>query len=227
LIKPAATVKEQDVGDARNALSSRDSHIWTLRISLLLTFTLLIAVVYILYQRQSDITVHVPPDLSQGAVLKPGTLQRPNVYVFANYVWRGLNDWTDSGRTDYSNNIERFRCLITPDFEKWLRNNYDYKRRQGELDRTRLLTEQALVAYDNAFVTPVGANVYSVAMVMQLQERVGGMVIKDVMMNYSLRVVPDRRTCNKMGMAIDGFMIDPTRAEDDAEKKSKLMRNKS
>lgn len=184
------------------------------------------ALVYILYQRQSDITVHVPPDLSTGVALKPNQLQKPNTYAFANYVWRGLNDWNDSGRTDYDNNITKYECLITPDFEKWLRANSATKRRQGELDRTRLLSEEGGLMYKPEFVSPLSHNAYSVAMIMRLQERVGGMVIKDVPMQYSLRVVVDRRMCNKMGMALDGFMVDPTRAEQDAEEKSKKARIK-
>jgi hypothetical protein len=89
-----------------------------------------------------------------------------------------------------------------------------------------VLTEELF--YQEGFVSDVGVNVFSVAMVMKLQERVGGMVIKNVAMNYSLRVVPDFRNCNEMGMAVDGFMVDPTRAEKEAEEKSKKERaNKS
>lgn len=214
------------MGDARNALHSRDSHIWTLRIVLLLVIGLLIFQSFVMYQRQNEITVHVPPDLSRGATLKPGELQKPNSYSFANYVWRGLNDWPESGKDDYKKAIDKYKCLITPEFERWLNQNRNEKSRAGELDRTRVLTEELF--YQEAFVSELGMNSFSVAMVMKLQERVGGMVIKNVTMNYSLRVVPDLRNCNEMGMAIDGFMVDPTRAEKEAEEKSKKERaNKS
>ncbi|PUA30387.1 MAG: hypothetical protein B0W54_07785 [Cellvibrio sp. 79] len=214
------------MGDARNALHSRDSHIWTLRIALVFAFGLAFFQAYVNYQRQSEITVHVPPDLSRGATLKPGMLQKPNTYSFAHYVWRGLNDWPESGKADYKKAIEKYKCLITPEFESWLKKNMAEKSRAGELDRTRVLTEELF--YQEGFVSDVGVNVFSVAMVMKLQERVGGMVIKNVAMNYSLRVVPDFRNCNEMGMAVDGFMVDPTRAEKEAEGKSKKERaNKS
>jgi integrating conjugative element protein (TIGR03746 family) len=211
------------VGDARNALHSRDSHIWSLRIALLLLIGLLILQSMVIYKRQNEITVHVPPDLSKGATLKPGQLQAANAYAFGNYVWRNLNDWSESGKKDYKRLIEEYQCLVTPEFKRWLELNEAQKRRQGELDRTRVLSE--INPYKPEFVSELGSNVFSVALVMKIQERVGSVIIKDVGMSYSLRVVPDYRKCNVMGMSLDGFMIDPTRAEQEAEENSKKARS--
>lgn len=212
------------MGDARNALHSRDSHIWTLRIVLLLLIALLFLQSLVIYQRQNEITVHVPPDLSKGATLKPGEIQSANAYAFGIYVWRNLNDWSESGKKDYERLINDYECMVTPEFEGWLRKNHAQKRRQGELDRTRVLSEQ--IPYKPDYVAELGSNVFSVALVMKIQERVEGVIIKDVSMNYSLRVVPDSRKCNVMGMALDGFMVDPTRAEQEAEENSKKARAK-
>lgn len=210
------------MGDARNALHSRDSHIWTLRIVLLLLIGLLLLQTAVIYTRQNDITVHVPPDLSNGAVLKPDELQGVSAYAFAMYVWRNLNDWGVSGSDDYKRLIDEYQCLITPEFESWLRKNEDQKRRQGELDRTRVLSDINL--YKPEFVTELSKNVFSVALLVKIQERVKSVVIKDVAMSYSIRVIPDKRKCNPMGMALDGFMFDPTRAEAEAEAKSRKER---
>ena len=211
------------MGDARNALHSRDSHIWTLRIVLLVLMGLLFLQSLVIYSRQNEITVHVPPDLSKGATLKPGELHAANSYAFANYVWRNLNDWGVSGKDDYKRLIDEYRCMVTPEFERWLRLNEAQKRRQGELDRTRVFS--AINPYRPEFVSELGSNVFSVALVLNIQERVKSVVIKDVGMSYSLRVVPDTRKCNQMGMALDGFMIDPTRAEQEAEENSKKERS--
>lgn len=210
------------MGDARNALHSRDSHIWTLRIVLLLLIGLLLLQTAVIHNRQNDITVHVPPDLSNGAVLKPDELQGVSAYAFAMYVWRNLNDWRVSGSDDYKRLIDEYQCLITPEFESWLRKNEELKRRQGELDRTRVLSDTNL--YKPDFVTELSKNVFSVALLVNIQERVKGVVIKDVPMSYSIRVIPDNRKCNPMRMALDGFMFDPTRAEADAEAKSRKER---
>lgn len=210
------------MGDARNALHSRDSHIWTLRIVLVLVIGLLFGQTAVIYTRQNDITVHVPPDLSNGAVLKPDELQGVSAYAFAMYVWRNLNDWGTSGSDDYKRLIDEYQCLISPDFERWLRLNEEQKRRQGELDRTRVLSDINL--YKPEFVTELSKNVYSVALLVKIQERVKNVIIKDVGMSYSIRVIPDKRKCNPMGMALDGFMVDPTRAEAEAEAKSRKER---
>lgn len=212
------------MADARNALHSRDSHIWTLRIVLLLLIALLILQSLVIYQRQNEITVHVPPDLSKGATLTPGAIHSANAYSFAIYVWRNLNDWSLSGKTDYARLIDEYKCLVTPEFERWLHQNHNQKRRQGELDRTRVLSE--LIPFKPDYVTELGSNVFSVALILKIQERVEGAIIKDVQMHYALRVVPDSRKCNVMGMALDGFILDPTRAEREAEEKSKKARVK-
>lgn len=210
------------MGDARNALHSRDSHIWTLRMVLLLLTGLLFLQSMVIYTRQNELTVHVPPDLSKGATLKPGALQAANSYAFAIYVWRNLNDWGINGKDDYEKLINEYQCLVTPEFEQWLRKNLAHKKQEGELDRTRVLFEKN--SYKPEFVSELASNVFSVTLLMKIQERVKSVVIKDVVMNYSLRVVPDARKCNVMGMALDGFIVDPTRAEQEAEENSKKAR---
>lgn len=210
------------MADARNALHSRDSHIWTLRIVILILAALLMLQSLVIYTRQNDLTVHVPPDLTNGAVLKPGEVKAVNAYAFAVYVWRNLNDWGSSGKDDYSRLIDEYRCLVTPEFERWLRQNQLLKRRQGELDRTRVLADLGL--FKPEYVTAMGGNIFAVSLLTTIQERVKGVVIKDVGMSYALRVVPDYRKCNVMGMALDGFLVDPTRAEQEAEEISRKAR---
>lgn len=210
------------MADARNALTSRDSHIWTLRMVVLILLGIILALLFVLSEFHRNITVHVPPDLSKGAVLRPGELQKPNAYSFALYVWKGLNEWPVNGKEDYQKAIEKYKCLVTPEFEQWLLKNKEQKGKAGELDRTRFLSEGS--AYQESFVVHLGANTYSIATIQRLQERIGGMLIKDVHMNYSLKVIPDSRNCNEMGMALAGFMVDPSRAEQEAEQQSKKSR---
>lgn len=210
------------MGDARNALHSRDSHIWTLRMVIVILAGVILFLIHVISSYQQNIKVHVPPDRSHGVTLKPGELQKPNAYAFALNTWKGLNEWMDNGKEDYPAAIQKYKCMVTPDFEQWLLKNKEQKGKAGELDRTRYLSESN--AYDEAFVVALGANTFSVATIMKLQEHFNGMLIKDVNMNYSLKVVPDNRNCNEMGMALAGFMVDPTRAEQEAEEKSKRAR---
>jgi hypothetical protein len=88
--------------DARNALSSRDSHIWTLRVVVIALSAVIFGLLGIVYTKQNVFRVQIPPDLSKGALIKPGEYLAPNSYMFAHFVWRELNDWKVSGKVDYT-----------------------------------------------------------------------------------------------------------------------------
>ena len=47
----------------------------------------------------SDITLHIPPDLSSGALVRVGEIPKPNVYGFGYYMWQQLNRWPRDGAT--------------------------------------------------------------------------------------------------------------------------------
>ena len=199
------------MGDIRNKISAQDSHIWTLRIGLVVLSVLLGVSLTVIAYLNTQVDVHVPPDISKGGVLIPGQLQKPNSYTFALTVWKSINAWKESGNKEYGANIEQYSCQLTPKFKSYLVKHLKKKNKQGELDRSRDLYET--VAYKEEFVTPLGGNTYAVALLLQLKERVENLPIKDVPMQYSLRVVTDSRACNKFGMALDGFANNPFRTE--------------
>lgn len=199
------------MSEPRNAINARDSHIWTLRMALVIVGIITLTLAGILYTRQNDFFLHIPPDLSQGAMIKPGELQAPNSYTFASYIWRSLNDWPVEGKKDYSANIKKFDCYLSPSFKKWIEDNEKKKSEAGELGRTRLLSHHEAFSAD--MVNPIGNNVFHVALTMRLLERTEGLPIKDIVLLYPLRVVPDTRFCNEMGMALDGFYSQPERTE--------------
>lgn len=199
------------MSEPRNAISARDSHIWTLRMALVIVSVVAVLLVAVLYSKQNDFNCHIPPDLSRGSKIKPGDLQAPNAYAFASYVWRGINDWPNDGKKDYSANISKFECYVTPTFLKWIKDNAKEKSDKGELGRTRNLSIDDL--YSDDMSQPIGNNVFTVALTTRVHERIEGLPIKDIIVRYPLRVVPDTRTCNVMGMALDGFYAQPERTE--------------
>jgi integrating conjugative element protein (TIGR03746 family) len=199
------------VSEPRNAISARDSHIWTLRMALVIVGCIALALAGILYTRQNDFFLHVPPDLSHGANIKPGELQAPNAYAFASFIWRGLNDWPLTGKTDYPTNIKKLECYVSPAFLQWIQKNAKEKNDSGELSRTRSLSLDD--AFTSDMVDPIGNNVFDVALTAKVHERIEGLAIKDIIVRYPLRVVADTRSCNLMGMALDGFYAQPERTE--------------
>jgi len=199
------------MSEPRNAISARDSHIWTLRMALVIVSVIAAGLAGLLYSKQNDFFLHVPPDLSQGANIKPGELQAPNSYAFANFVWRGLNDWSNAGKTDYPENIKKYACYVTPTFLQWIQKNQKEKTEAGELGRTRSLSIDD--PYSPDMSKPIGNNSFEVALTTKIHERIEGLPIKDIIVRYPLRVVPDTRRCNLMGMALDGFYAQPERTE--------------
>jgi integrating conjugative element protein (TIGR03746 family) len=199
------------MAEPRHAISARDSHIWTLRMAVLLLAAIALCLAGLLYTRQNDFFLHVPPDLSHGANIKPGELQAPNAYAFASYIWRGLNDWPTEGKKDYSADIQKYACYLSPSFLQWVQKNEKEKSDAGELGRTRSLSLDN--AFTNDMVNPIGNNVFEVLLTSTIHERTEGLPIKDIIVRYPLRVVADTRPCNLMGMALDGFYAQPERTE--------------
>jgi integrating conjugative element protein (TIGR03746 family) len=197
------------MSDTRHGISSRDSHIWSLRIALVLSFGMIAALIGVIMSRQNHFTISIPPDLSQGALVKPGEFQKPTAYVFAMHIWRELNDWKISGKKDYPARIKVYECYVTPSFHRWLLSNVDQKEKEGELDRARRTT--LVSPYRESLVTNLGANTFSVTLDINLIEDIKGREVKNIAIRYPLRVVPDYRTCNRFGMSLDGFAAEPTR----------------
>lgn len=199
------------MSNPRNAVSARDSHIWTLRVGFIMASALSAGLLVTIDNKQNDFNCHIPPDLSRGANIKPGELQAPNSYAFASNVWRSLNDWEHEGKVDYINNIKKYECYVTPTFFTWLKENAKQKEDAGELGRTRNLSMED--AYADGMSTPMGNNVFAVTLTTRVHERIEALPIKDIIVRYPLRVVPDTRKCNAMGMALDGFYAQPERTE--------------
>src|SRR4051812_22872041 len=49
----------------------------------------------------ADLTIHIPPDISNGATLKVGEIPKPVIYSFAYEVWQEINYWPNDGMIDY------------------------------------------------------------------------------------------------------------------------------
>ncbi|MCR6651428.1 MAG: TIGR03746 family integrating conjugative element protein [Cellvibrionaceae bacterium] len=197
------------MSDTRHGISSRDSHIWSLRIALILSFIMIGALIGVIFSRQNHFTIGIPPDLSQGALVKPGEFQKSTAYVFALHVWRELNDWKISGKKDYPARVKVYECYVTPSFHKWLLSNIEQKDKEGELDRARRTT--LVSPFREALVTHLGANTFSVTLDINLIEDIKNREVKNIAIRYPLRVVPDYRSCNRFGMSLDGFAAEPSR----------------
>lgn len=164
-----------------------------------------------------DITVHVPPDLSEGVTLGLQDIPKPNVYAFAFYIWQQVNRWPDNGEKDYPKNLYSFQAYMTPRFRAELLRQLKQRGKRGELvGRVRALHAVPGVVYEDRRVDVVSDGVWIVWIDAIIEETVAGLEVKRTPIRYPLRVVryevdPE---ANPWGMALDGFSQDPVRIPD-------------
>src|SRR5690625_2240737 len=113
--QPALQPRTQFVSRIRNALTARDRLVWYLVMVVVLLGALLAHAQYRLVTVQTDITMHVPPDLSRGARLKPNRPEPSSVYLYTQHIWQQINEWLSSGTTDYRAAIDQYQCYVSPD----------------------------------------------------------------------------------------------------------------
>ncbi len=166
------------------------------------------------------LTLHIPPDLSHGAVLRAGEVPKPNVYAFAFYIWQQINRWTNDGERDYPKNLYAFQAYVTPRFRAELLRQLEERGRRGELvGRVRALHALPGAAYEDTFVEAAGPGAWTVRIDALIEETVAGLEVKRAPIRYWLRVIryevdPE---ANPWGLALDGFARDPVRIPDEPQ----------
>lgn len=161
--------------------------------------------------RDTNLTIHIPPDLSSGAVLKVGKradVPPPNVYIFAFHVWQQINNWTKDGATDYGQQIFDYQWYITPACRQQLEADMRIKADASELvGRTRTIMEIPGQGYTSERVASLGSGAWTVSADVILNEYVKGVLVKKTYVRYPLRVVRyavDSER-NPWGLAVDCF----------------------
>ena len=166
------------------------------------------------------LTVHVPPDLRSGAVLRIQEVPPANVYAFAYYIFQQLNRWPEDGASDYGAAIFRVSPYLTPRYRADLLAELEQKGRRGELaHRVRALQGLPGLAYEERRVDILADDAWVVWLDLELVESVKGMAVKHMVIRYPLRVVrhavdPER---NPWGLALDGFAAEGPRRLEESE----------
>ncbi|ENU2135480.1 PFL_4703 family integrating conjugative element protein, partial [Salmonella enterica] len=134
----------------RHALSERDNHILTLRITcvalgILAAFSM---AGWMLAPR--DLTVHVPPDLRSGSTQKWWEVPSSTVYSFGFYIFQQLNAWPKNGDSDYPARIAQMSPYLTPGCQDFLNKDVKLRRTHDELkDRVRMVYEIPMQGYNS------------------------------------------------------------------------------
>lgn len=204
-----------------HVVDAKDQHILTLRI---ICLCLLVGCGYMYAGWRSapqDITVHVPPDLSEGGILGFDEIPPPNVYLFSFYIYQQINLWSKDGSVDYKKNIEALGCYITPHFREQLLADYSERLLNGELkERSRSIHQIPSRTYERRRVVIESDSSWQVYMDLRVVEEIATEPVRDTFIQYPLRVVryDIDRECNPWGIAIDDFVAVPRRLNLDERK---------
>lgn len=155
-----------------------------------------------------DLTLHIPPDLSNGATLKVGESPKPNLYTFSFHIWQQVNRWAKNGQDDFPRNIYTFAAYMTPRFRASLERDMKKRGKRGELaGRVRALHQDTDAPYEDRRVDVIGPGSWVVWIDAVIEETVAGLGVKTKRIRYPMRVVRydvDREK-NPWGWALDGF----------------------
>jgi len=154
------------------------------------------------------ITLHLPPDIRNGAHMKIDEVAPSNVYTFAYYIFQQLNSWPKSGAEDYGANIWRLSAFFTDAFQQALLRDLDERGHRGELAyRKRALFESPGTAYEDWRVQVLSDGSWVVLLDLEIEETVRGVTVKNPVLRYPLKVFraradPER---NPYGLVLAGF----------------------
>jgi len=193
----------------RNAIHEAQSHNRTLWIFIVVLFVICCYMWYGWRRATSTITVHIPPDLRNGAEMKAGYIPPANVYQFAYYIYQQLNRWPNNGEKDYTKNIFRLQAFLSDSYRHTLMDRAKDKLANGELqNRTRALSLTSDTMYKPDDVKVLAPGVWQVTLDLHITERFNstGMVIKNIDVRTPIRVVeanvdPEN---NPWGLILDG-----------------------
>ncbi len=198
----------------RREIDNVRAHTKSLWVVIALSFVTIGGLLVMLWRIPADITVHIPPDLRQGAVMRLGEVPAPNVFTFAAYVFQQLNTWPKDGQDDYGRDIYRLAAYLTPAFRSWLIQDMHHRAHRGALTgRVRSVEIVPGHGFTQQRVTHPAARVWIVTLDLHLKEAVRGMTVKDTTIRYPLRVVrrPTNWEHNPWGLALAGFSRPPQR----------------
>lgn len=192
----------------------RDARIITAQSrSILLLFLLCILLSVGWMLSPSNLTIHIPPDIENGATLKANQIPNSAVYSFAYEIWQRVNYWPEEGVKDYPKNVHTYAAYLTPKFQRELLQEYDDLKSAGQVQRQRSAQGMVGAAYESINVKKLSNTTWEVDLKVRLLEYKNNQLVKDIDVLYPLKVIRwDISTRdNPYGLAIDGYVSPPTR----------------
>ena len=187
---------------------------------LLLSLT---AAMYFVWKSREAITVYLPPDLHQGAVIQANQPQKTTVYAFASLIYQYVNTWTD-GDKDYPQKISDIRYYVSHQFHEALMDDLNRLRYRNGINELKQRRRNLGLQMDPDYrfsadsVERLSHNVWRVTLVYRLIEKVDGIDVKNALIRVPLKVVQSSADpeSNQWGLVVAGYAGDIQRLEEAA-----------
>lgn len=207
----------------RHSLGNAKLAILSLLLSLVLSVLLNILLGFLLYRVPTQMTVFVPPHISnQGWVGKANQINDQQVYQFAYSIWTALNSWSGNGQTAYVNNLKKNAPYLTTPFKNELKKEMASMQKQGFLyHHAQISYGVDGASFDPADVKYVGngtwlvhLNIRTINYVMGEKENDGfgaAHVASDAETSFIFKVTkfPVIKNYNTSGLVLAGFAVSP------------------
>jgi len=161
----------------------------------------------------SDLTIHIPPDITNGATFKVHDIPSAFLHSFSYEVWQEVNYWSQDGSQDYPKNIHTYAAYLTPKFQNELLQEYEELKVAGEVQRQRSIQGLAGSVFESSTVKRLSADSWEIDLKVRLVEYRNNQIVKDIEMLYPLKVIrwDISGEKNPYGLALDGFVSPPIR----------------
>lgn len=146
-----------------------------------------------------------------------GYVPEASIYSFAGVAWKMINDWDNSGETDYIENLQKYGGYLDRGFQTTLHEQFKELNHNSQLrGRQRETSISAKYYNPEGNVKQISRNLWDVNMVFRVKEYVDKTLIKDILIEYPLRVekIPLTESKNPYGLVLVGFSGEPKRIKD-------------
>ncbi|MCY3810307.1 MAG: TIGR03746 family integrating conjugative element protein [Gammaproteobacteria bacterium] len=154
----------------------------------------------------NDLRIHIPPDLSAGATVRPDAPAPPHVYTFGLYIWQQLYRWPNDGAREYPAKLDALVHFLTPACRQDRLDDFAERNARRELaGRQRAVWEIPGRGYAVERVFDEGGGSWVVSLDLMIEETVLGERVKSPAVAYPVRVVryDVDRELNPWGLALD------------------------
>jgi integrating conjugative element protein (TIGR03746 family) len=199
-------------------LAEQKYHITSLRLTVFLQTLIMLGLIGALWKAPDNITVHVPPDVSNGVVMNINDVPKSYVLSSISYLWLEVNSWYTNGEEEAFDLLNSYEHYFSPRFKEQLHKSYTVLKGKGELDRVRKVSfvPGSIHEIDKRVFEEVKNKAWTVYLDVIVEDFYLGERVQYVTARFPIQVerVDMNYDQNPLGLIITGFERKPTIVKD-------------